>query len=57
MDRNTRVVERLVCRYDGCERVCRSKAELMMHEKRMHRVAEERVRFGCSKCEMNVETE
>ena len=41
---------------EGCV-LCRSKAGLTMHEKRMHRVAEERVRFACSTCGMNVETE
>ena len=39
MERNSRVKETLVCRYDGCGRM---KAGLTMHEKRMHRVAEER---------------
>ena len=57
MERNIRVVERLVCRYEECGKVCKSKAELTMHEKRMHRVTEERVRFACSICGMNVETE
>ena len=57
MERNARLVERLVCRCDGCGRMCRSKAGLTKHEKRMHRVAEERVRFACSICWMNVETE
>ena len=28
-----------------------------MHEKQMHIVAEERVRFVCTLCEMSVETE
>ena len=32
----------LVCRYEGCGKVCRNKAGLVMHEKRMHRVNEER---------------
>ena len=30
-----------VCRYEGCGKVCRNKAGLVMHEKRMHRVNEE----------------
>ena len=29
-------------RYEGCGKVCRNKAGLVMHEKRMHRVNEER---------------
>ena len=56
MEMNARVVERLVCTYEGCGKVCKSKALLRMHEKRMHSVAEERVRFACSICRMNVET-
>ena len=51
------MVERLVCRYNGCDKVCRSWAGLTMHEKRLYRVAEERKRFACSICGMNVETE
>ena len=57
MKRNTRMVERLVCRCEGCDKICKPKAGLTMHEKKMHRVTEERVRFACSICGMNVETE
>ena len=57
LDRNKRRVNTLVCRYEGCEKVCKSRAGLTMHEKRMHRANEERVRFECSKCGMSVETE
>ena len=57
MEKIVRVLERLVCTYDGCGKVCKSKARLKMHEKRMHGVAKERVRFACSICGMNVETE
>jgi len=56
--RNARVnVDSLVCRYEGCERVCKSRAGLTMHEKRMHRVAEERVRYECDICGLVLQTE
>lgn len=47
----------LVCRYEGCGKVCKSKGGLTLHQKRMHRAAPERMRFECDKCGMNVETE
>ena len=40
----------LVCRYEGCGKVCRNKAGLVMHEKRMHRVNEEKGRLKCERC-------
>ena len=46
----------LRCRYEGCGMVCRSKAGLSMHEKRRHRIVEERVRFECVKCGRSLET-
>ena len=57
LDRNKRRVNTFICRYEGCEKVCKSRAGLTMHEKRMHGVNEERVRFEYSKCGMSVETE
>ena len=45
-----------VCRYEGCLRVCKSKAGRTAHERRMHRVVEERVRFDCGSCGMRLET-
>ena len=39
--------EELRCRYEGCGKVCRNKAGLVMHEKRMQRVNEERGRLKC----------
>ena len=39
-----------VCRYEGCGKVCRNKAGLVMHEKRMHRVNEERGRLKRERC-------
>ena len=46
----------LVCRYEGCGKVCKSKGGLTVHQKRMHRAAPERMRFRC-RCGVEVETE
>ena len=40
----------LRCKCEGCGNVCRKKAGLVMHEKRMHRVNEERGRLKCERC-------
>ena len=45
-----RVEGELVCRYEGCGKVCRNKAGLVMHEKRVHRVNEEKGRLKCERC-------
>ena len=37
--------------------VCRNRAALTVHQKRLHRAAEERMRFKCEKCEKVLETE
>jgi hypothetical protein len=57
LERNTRCIIDYVCRYDGCGKVCKSKGGLTLHQKRIHRAPEERVRFECSNCGVNVETE
>ena len=49
--------ENLSCMYEGCEMVCWSKAALTVHQKRMHRLNEERVRFECRRCMLVLETE
>ena len=57
LERNVKRVNVLVCRYEGCGRVCKSRAGLTMHEKRMHRAPAERARFECEKCGWVCETE
>ena len=57
LERNVRGMIDLVCRYEECGKVCKSKAGLTMHQKRMHRAPQERVRFECERCGVNVETE
>ena len=56
-ERNERRVIDLTCRYEGCGLVCKSKAGLVVHQKRKHRPAQDRVRFECSKCGGKYETE
>ena len=41
--------EELRCRYEGYEKHCGSKAGLVMHDKRKHRVKEERGRLECER--------
>ena len=55
--RNRTMNEDLVCKYDGCGKRCLSRAGLTMHQKRMHRAQEERVRFSCGMCGVSLETE
>ena len=57
VEREVRAETILECMYDGCGKVCNSKAALTVHQKRVHRVAEERVRFPCVGCERVLETE
>ena len=51
-----RVNEDLRCRYEGCERLCRSRAGLVRNESMIHRRVEGRVRFACEDCGLEVAT-
>ena len=55
--RDVHVENELECKYEGCGKVCKSKAGLTVHQKRMHRAADERMRFPCDRCERVLETE
>ena len=57
VNREVRADTVLECMYEGCGKVCRSKAGLTVHQKRMHRAAEERVRFPCVRCGRVLQTE
>ena len=46
----------LVCRWEGCGKVCLSKGRLTLHQKRVHQAPEDRVRFSCDGCRINFET-
>ncbi|PAA86616.1 hypothetical protein BOX15_Mlig005960g1 [Macrostomum lignano] len=39
------------CEYELCGKVCKSKGGLTIHQKRMHRVFKEPVKFRCHKCD------
>ena len=45
------------CRWEGCGKVCKSGGGRTIHEKRMHRVSEARVRFVCDRCGCDFMTE
>ena len=57
LERNVGRVIELVCKYEGCGKVCRSKGGLVQHQKRIHRAPPERVMFECGRCGMRCETE
>ena len=57
LERNTRVTASLVCGYEDCGKVCKSKAGLVAHQRRIHRLADDRVQFFCSKCNRKCETQ
>ena len=50
-------VEGFRCYWEGCGKICKSRAGLVVHQKRMHRLAEDRVRFNCDRCGTGLETE
>ena len=55
--RNERRVNKdLRCRYEGCERLWRSRAGLVRHESMIHRRVEGRIRFACEDCDLEVAT-
>ena len=56
MRNEKRVDEDLRSRYEGCERLCRSRAGLVRHESMRHRRVEGRVRFVCEDCGLEVAT-
>ena len=49
-------VEWLIGMYEECRKTCKSRADMVMLEKLMNRVAKETVRFECSRCGMSVKT-
>ena len=51
-----RVNEDLRCRYEGCERLCRSRTGFVRNDSMMHRRVEGRVRFVCEDCGLEVGT-
>ena len=51
MDRNVRRVEALIFECASCSKVCKSKAGLVNHRRRMHEESALKKVFGCGKCE------
>ena len=42
--------ESLICDFEGCGKVCLSKAGLAVHAKRLHYISSQKVTFTCDKC-------
>ena len=51
-ERNVRVVEEetFICEYEGCRKICKSKAGLTIHRKRIHEKSSQKVIFTCVRC-------
>ena len=51
-DRNVRVTaeEVFICDYEDCRKVCKSKAGLTVHRKRIHEKSSQKVMFTCDRC-------
>ena len=56
-ERNVKGQKTMVCRYEGCGMICKSRAGLTIHEKRLHRAAADRKTFKCNKCGTELQTE
>ena len=41
----------LICSYDGCGKVCKSKGGLTAHIRRIHTVSSQKVNFTCNNCQ------
>ena len=41
-----------ICEYEGCERVCKSKAGLVNHTRKMHQKPKDKVTFKCDSCNL-----
>ena len=55
IDRNNLVKQganNLICDGEGCHKVCKSKAALVIHRKRMHDVSSQKVTFKCNICNL-----
>ena len=56
MGNEGRVID-LDCKYEGCEKVCKSKGGLVKHQNLKHRTTLERGRFEYGRCGVNDEAE
>ena len=55
LDRNQRVGQEdiFICDIDGCGKICRAKAGLVTHRRRIHQISKEKVTFKCDLCNVN----
>ena len=53
-ERNQRAPENesLTCDFEGCGKVCLSKAGLTIHRKRIHEISKDKVKFKCDTCNL-----
>ena len=50
-ERNTRHVDDdFICDWEGCGKICKSKAGLTNHRKRIHEISNQKVMFNCQRC-------
>ena len=59
-ERNNLVQEganNLICDVEGCYKVCKSKAGLVIHRKRMHDVSSQKIIFKCNRCNLSFKQE
>ena len=62
MERNPRAEEPdempgFTCEFEGCEKICKSKAGLITHRRRLHERSENKVTFKCQLCNQEFEAE
>ena len=57
LDTNTRGEKVLECRYERCEKVCKSRGGSTAHERRMQEAAQDKIMFEFGKCGRKLETD
>ena len=59
MERNQRTTQddNFICDIDGCDKICRSKAGLVNHRRRIHQISSEKVIFKCNLCNLEFRAE
>jgi hypothetical protein len=49
--------EAFICEWEGCGKICLSKAGLAVHIKRLHNISSQKVLFKCDKCNQSFQQE
>jgi hypothetical protein len=59
IERSNRMEETndLKCDWEGCNRICKTKAGLAVHRKRVHEISNQKVIFNCDKCNKKFQQE